>query len=141
MKLHDQQKRFTRGQLAAATGINGETIRYYEKIGLLPPPPRSDGGHRVYGAEHLRLLRFIRRARELGFSLDEIRQMLSLSGDRGYNCAEVATIAERHLQATLSRIEDLQKIAAVLGGLLHQCQSAPQDDAPGCGIIDTLFSD
>ncbi len=141
--MMQQRKRdyLSRGQLARESGVNGETIRYYEKIGLLPSPPRTGGGHRAYGRDHLRLLRFIRRARELGFSLDEIRQMLRLSGDQGYNCAEVAAIAGQHLHMVLKRIDDLHKIAAVLEGLLRQCQFAPQDDAPGCGIIDALFRD
>ncbi len=141
MKQQRKRDYLSRGQLARKTGVNGETIRYYEKVGLLPPPPRTDGGHRAYGRDHLRLLRFIRRARELGFSLEEIGQLLRLSGDQGYNCAEVAAISEQHLHMVLARMEDLRKIAAVLEGLLRQCQSAPQDDAPGCGIIDALFRD
>ena len=82
----------TRGELGSATGCNIETIRYYERIGLLPEPPRSPGGHRLYEEEHLRRLTFIRRSRELGFTLEEVRGLLRLVDGGLYTCAEVKTL-------------------------------------------------
>ena len=79
----------TRGALAARTGCNIETIRYYERIGLLPPPPRSAGGHRLYGRDLVKRLTFVRRSRDLGFTLKEIRELLRLVDGGTYTCGEV----------------------------------------------------
>lgn len=87
----------TIGKLAAYSGCKVQTIRYYEHIGLLPPPPRSVGNHRVYGPEHVRRLAFIRHGRELGFPLDAIRELLALSDEPDQSCEEVTQIARRHL--------------------------------------------
>src|SRR3546814_8957570 len=84
--LQDTAPRLPIGMLSRRTGCNIETIRYYEKIGLLPAPARSDGGHRLYGHGHLMRLGFVRRARELGFTLDEIRALLRLAEDRDRPC-------------------------------------------------------
>src|SRR5262245_48749462 len=84
------------GELSRRTGVNIETIRYYEKIKMLPAPGRTAGGHRVYGPQQARILAFIRRGRELGFTLDEIRALLDLAGPGRASCAEVRVIAKRH---------------------------------------------
>src|SRR3546814_9094156 len=86
--------------LSRRTGCNIETIRYYEKIGLLPAPARSDGGHRLYGHGHLMRLGFVRRARELGFTLDEIRVLLRLAEDRDRPCAEAREVAAADRKST-----------------------------------------
>ena len=85
------------GELSRLTSVNIETIRYYEKIKMLQAPPRTEGGHRVYGPTETRVLAFIRRARELGFSLDEIRALLDLGGPGKASCADVRNVATRHL--------------------------------------------
>ena len=86
------------GELSRLSGVNIETIRYYERIKMLPTPPRTASGRRVYGATDLRILAFIRRARELGFSLDEIRALLRLGGPEKASCREVREIAAHHLE-------------------------------------------
>src|SRR4030095_13201268 len=85
------------GELSRLTGVNIETIRYYEKIGMLPAPPRTEGGHRVYGSKETRILAFIRRGRELGFTLEQIRALLNLGGPGTASCAEVREIAKHHI--------------------------------------------
>src|SRR3989441_13072757 len=86
------------GELSRLTGVKIETIRYYERIKMLPAPPRTDSGRRVYGETDVRLLGFIRRARELGFSLDEVRALLRLGAPKTATCAEVKEIAAHHLR-------------------------------------------
>src|SRR3546814_12171140 len=107
--------------LSRRTGCNIETIRYYEKIGLLPAPARSDGGHRLYGHGHLMRLGFVRRARELGFTLDEIRALLRLAEDRDRPCAEAREVAAAHLTDIRTKIADLQAMASVLAGTVVRC--------------------
>jgi MerR family mercuric resistance operon transcriptional regulator len=87
------RKPLTRGALAARTGCNIETIRYYERVGLLPPPPRSAGGHRLYGEDLVRRLNFVRRSRDLGLSIEEIRELLRLVDGATYTCGEVEQLA------------------------------------------------
>ena len=89
-------KEITIGKLSSQTGVNIETIRYYEKEGILPAPPRTEGGHRLYAEEHLKRLMFVRRSRELGFSLDEIRTMLDMVDGGNLTCAEVKNITLKH---------------------------------------------
>jgi MerR family mercuric resistance operon transcriptional regulator len=103
------------GQLSRRAGVNIETIRYYERIQILPAPPRTAGGRRAYGPAETRSLTFIRRSRELGFSLDEIRALLALARDSGTNtCAEVRKLAAHHLADVQARIADLRVMASVL---------------------------
>ena len=87
---------FTIGQLSRRTGVNIETIRYFEKVGLVASPPRTEGGHRIYGDDHLRALGFNRRARELGFTPDEVRGILALGGPTDACCDEVRERSEEH---------------------------------------------
>ena len=100
----------TRGELAARTGCNIETIRYYEQIGLLPPPPRSSGGHRLYGEDLRKRLNFIRRARDLGFSLDEVRQLLRMVDGGEYTCKQVEALGREHVLEIRRKISDLNKL-------------------------------
>lgn len=91
------------GRLSKDTGTKVETIRYYERVGLLPAPARSAGGYRLYRVDHLKRLNFIRRARALGFSIDEIRTLLRLADERKRPCAEVRVVADAHLSDARAR--------------------------------------
>jgi MerR family mercuric resistance operon transcriptional regulator len=126
----------TRGALAARSGCNIETIRYYEQIGILPPPPRSLGGHRLYGQDLIKRLTFIRRSRELGFTLEEIRELLRLVDGSNYTCAQVEKLAREHAQDIRRKIADLKKLQSVLLAMASQCTG---DEVPDCPIIDALF--
>lgn len=125
----------TIGGLSRQTECNIETIRYYEKIGMLPTPRRTEGGHRVYNEAHARRLQFIRRARALGFSLDDVRRLLTLSEGKSKSCGKVKTLAETHLEDIQSRIRDLKAMEKVLKQLVNQCTGRI---APVCPIIDSL---
>src|SRR5690349_21564099 len=102
----------TIGALAKATGTKVVTIRYYEQVGLLPSPPRTSGNYRSYGHEHLDRLRFIRRCRELGFTLEQVRELLALAEQRDRDCCAVDQIAQTHLTTVERKIADLQRLAA-----------------------------
>lgn len=124
------------GELSRRTGVNIETIRYYERIQMLPAPPRTASGRRVYGSVEIRTLAFIRRSRELGFTLDEIRVLLSLSADGGQGvCAEVRELAAGHLREVRSKIADLRAMERVLADAVRCCDAG---EMPGCPLIDTL---
>ena len=129
-------KPLTIGALSKQTGCNIETIRYYERIGLLPAPPRSEGGHRLYGQDHLKRLTFVRRSRELGFTLQEVRGLLRLVGGGNYTCAEVRTLTLDHAAEVQRKIADLRKMERVLKGMAAQCEG---DFVPECPIVDALF--
>jgi len=128
--------RLTRGQLSKRTGCNIETIRYYEHEGLLLAPPRSQGGHRLYGEPDLKRLAFIRRSRELGFTLDEIRSLLRLVDDRSYTCAEVRSLTLDHLAEVRKKIADLRRLQTTLVDIVGRCDG---DTVPECPVIDALF--
>src|SRR5712692_3417713 len=102
------------GRLSRDTGTKVETIRYYERVGLLPAPARSEGGYRLYRVDHLKRLNFIRRARTLGFSIDEVRTLLRLADERRRPCAEVRVVAEAHLEDVRAKIADLTAMEHVL---------------------------
>jgi Cu(I)-responsive transcriptional regulator len=123
------------GDLGRATGTKVETIRYYEQIGLMPKPPRSAGNYRSYGEPELRRLSFIRRARDLGFSLDQVRALLGLADNRESSCATVDAIARDHLAAVERKIADLESLGAELSSMLTQCSRGTIAD---CRIIETL---
>ena len=124
------------GELSRQTGCNVETIRYYERVGLLPRPPRSAGRYRLYDTGDVRRLAFVRRARELGFTLDEVRALLVLSAANGENtCSEVRDLTARHLADVRAKIADLRAMERVLSEAVHQCDTG---GLPGCPLIDTL---
>ena len=131
-------KGLQRKELAERTGCNLETVRYYEKVGLLPEPPRTLGGYRSYDAMHERRLRFVLRARELGFSLDEIRELLRLVDERDQPCAEARTIAAAHLDEVRAKIADLKRMERVLKDVVAQCGDGTR---PECPLIETLFGE
>lgn len=128
---------FQIGALSAETGVNIETIRYYEKIGLIPPPPRTRGRQRVYGTDHLKRLIFIRRARELGFSLEEIRALLGLAGDHELTCAEVKALTQEHITDIRKKVKDLKRLARLLTDLAARCHGRK---VPDCPILEALNS-
>ncbi|MBI3433598.1 MAG: helix-turn-helix domain-containing protein [Proteobacteria bacterium] len=124
------------GELSRRTGVHIETIRYYEKIKVLPAPPRTAGGRRVYGPVSTRTLAFIRRARELGFTLDEIRALLDLGGPGKASCAEVRDIAAHHLDDIRAKIADLRKLEILLASTIAKCSGRT---APDCPVNDILY--
>ena len=128
--------RLTIGRLSEKTGCHLETIRYYEKIGLLRPPGRTAGGHRVYGLEAVSRLAFIRRARELGFTLEQIRTLLRLVDGGHYTCAQVRSIALEHLDDVRRKAADLQSIERSLADMAARCVGGR---VPRCAVIDALF--
>lgn len=125
----------TIGELSSRTGVNIETIRYYERIGLVPPPPRSAGRRRLYDDDHRQRLSFIRRARELGFSLDQVRALLALSGKHGMACDEVKTMTDGHIADVRHKIHDLRKLDRVLSNLAGRCRP---NSVPECPILEAL---
>ena len=135
MSHHEIVSTLTRGQLSKATGCNIETIRYYEKSGLLPDPPRSTAGYRVYSEVHTARLRFILRARELGFNMDDIRGLLGLVDGGTQTFAEVRERTERHLAEVRAKIADLRRIEKVLASTAAKCTG---DKVPDCPVLDAL---
>ncbi|MEQ9643661.1 MAG: helix-turn-helix domain-containing protein [Alphaproteobacteria bacterium] len=129
-------REITIGALARKTGAKVETVRYYERIGLMPAPPRAAGGHRRYGETQVRRLWFIRHARHLGFSLDDIRHLLRLVDENTLTCRDVHISASEHLSAIRGRIADLQRLERVLNDLVDRCDRGL---TPDCPVIDALF--
>ncbi|MCW5683548.1 MAG: helix-turn-helix domain-containing protein [Pseudolabrys sp.] len=125
----------TIGNLSELTGVNIETIRYYERIKMFPAPPRTAGGRRVYDATHLRILAFIRRSRELGFSLDQVRALIRLGGPAKASCREVREIASHHLDEIRAKIADLRKLERLLAKTVARCTGIT---APECPVLDVL---
>ena len=131
-----ESKSVFRGELSKKTGVNGETIRYYEKIGLLPEPARTTSGYRVYGELHLKRLLFIKRFRELGFAIKDITDLLALVDDRDYSCAEIRDLTVTHLKEVNRKISDLRKMQKTLRRMVSECEGG---QLPECPIIDSLF--
>jgi len=123
------------GALSKRSGVNIETIRYYERVKLLSPPPRTASGRRVYDSADLRILVFIRRSRELGFSLVEIRELLRLGGPEKASCREVREIATHHLEGIRSKLHDLKKLERLLATTVSRCSGTM---APDCPVLDIL---
>tara|TARA_R100000306_G_scaffold54193_2_gene51337 strand:- start:159825 stop:160247 length:423 start_codon:yes stop_codon:yes gene_type:complete len=124
----------TIGALAKATGCPIETIRYYEKIELMRDPPRSEGGHRLYGESHKVRLLFIRRARDLGFSLDETRDFIRLSENESRSCNEALAAVQRHLETVAEKLMRLEAIQASLLTMAEAAVPAPRRlSAPSSG--------
>lgn len=123
------------GELSRSTGVHVETIRYYERIRMLPVPPRTEGGRRAYAPSDRRMLAFIRRARDLGFSLGEIRALLELIQSSRPSCREAREIASHHLASVRAKIADLARLEAVLSETVAQCAG---NVAPACPVLDIL---
>jgi MerR family transcriptional regulator, mercuric resistance operon regulatory protein len=128
---------FAIGALARASGVKIETIRYYERIRVMPPPERSAGGYRLYTADHLKRLTFVRRGRELGFTLDELRRLLQLVDGHSYTCAEVRALTLGHVTEIRRKIADLRRLEHVMTDIASRCSGRR---TPDCPIVDALFS-
>jgi MerR family mercuric resistance operon transcriptional regulator len=124
------------GALSARAGVHVETIRYYERVGLMPAPDRSAARYRLYTPEHLKRLVFVRRARELGFSVDKIRGLLRLVDGHRYTCAEVQALMQEQFTEVRHKIRDLRRLERVMAGMVAQCSG---DRIPQCPVIDALF--
>ena len=132
----DATRQIAIGALSKHTGTSIETIRYYERVRLLPAPARSSGGYRLYGTGHLKRLNFIRRARTLGFSIGEVRTLLRLADERRRPCAEVRLVAAAHLKDVRAKITDLRRMERVLKATVARCAEGKRSDCP---VIETLY--
>lgn len=124
------------GTLSRKSGVNIETIRYYERIGVMPAPERTAGGFRTYREDHLQRLSFIRRGRELGFSLADLKALLRLVDGHAYTCAQVRAMTLQHVAETRRKIADLRRLERVLSDIAAKCTGRR---VPECPIIDALF--
>jgi len=131
---HPKAATFPIGELSRQTGVNIETIRYYERVKMLPTPPRTEGGRRVYEAAQLHTLKFIRRSRELGFTLNEVRNLLSLV-EGGHTCSEVKAATLSHLTTIRAKIADLRRMERTLAETAALCK---EGDTQHCPIVDAL---
>ena len=125
----------TIGRLAAATGVNVETIRYYERSGLIAAPVRTSGNYRSYGADDVGRLRFIKRTRDLGFSLKQIAALLSIAGDTARECGAVDAIASEHLHEVDRKIADLSALRRELADALKRCEGGTVAE---CRILEAF---
>jgi MerR family mercuric resistance operon transcriptional regulator len=129
----------TIGALSHLTGVNIETIRYYERIKLMTKPPRTAGGHRSYQPEHVERLRFVRRARELGFGIANVRTLLTLALRGNNSCAEAREVAASHLADVRAKRVDLAKLEKVLAGTIEQCDAqCCGTTLPPCPVFEVL---
>ena len=128
----------TRGQLAKAAEVNSETVRYYERRGLLPEPQRRESGHRQYQEEAVTRLRFIKRAKALGFTLDEIGELLALRVEPGSTCGDVRDRAQRKLRDVEEKIRLLQQVKTALTRMVAACEN--QGPVGECPILEELES-
>lgn len=127
------------GELSKNSGVKVVTIRYYEQVGLLPAPARTEGNYRTYNREHANRLSFIRRCRDLGFPLDQVRDLLRLSSQDAPSCEDVCTLAAAHLQSIEEKVADLKRLAAELRRMSASCSgSLPMSE---CRIIESLTRD
>ena len=125
------------GEMSRQTGGGIETIRYFEKIGMMPPPGRSEGGNRQYNNDHLQRLFFLNRCRQIGFSQNEIKALLLMVDAKDITCSEVHNITVEHIRDIKKKIRDLRKLEKVLTKMANECS---RGDIPDCPIIETLFA-
>jgi len=123
------------GQAAKQSGISAKMIRYYESIGLISPAVRTDSGYRVYSDHDVHTLRFVRRARDLGFSVEQMNELLALWQDRSRASADVKRIALEHIEELERKAEALREMAATLKHLAQHCHG---DERPDCPILENL---
>jgi MerR family copper efflux transcriptional regulator len=124
------------GSVGETAGVPPKTIRYYESIGLIAVPRRRANGYRTYSETDMRTLAFIKRARSLGFSVDEVRQLLDLWRDKSRKSAAVKALAARHIEALDRKIAELQSMRAALGHLVNRCHGDARPDCPILGELD-----
>ncbi len=127
--------RLSIGKLSKKSDVNIETIRYYERIKLMPPPFRSDGGHRIYDETHMERLLFIRRCRDLGFPLEDIRSLLNMA-DQDEHCSSMRPTAFTHLDVVRAKIAALQEMEKALTTILDDCRDCA---TPACSVSNALF--
>lgn len=132
-----QPARLSIGDLAARTGVSPDTIRYYERLGLLPRAPRSTGRQRRFDESHVERLTFVRRARALGFGLDAIGSLLMLASPGRRSCASVREIALGHLGDVRVRLAELQRLERALADTVARCSG---DETPSCAVLSMLES-
>lgn len=125
------------GQAAQAAGVSAKMVRHYESIGLLPPSARSDSGYRQFRAEDVEALSFIRQARELGFGMEQIRELMALRADKRRPSKKVRAVAQLHLEALNAKLDELVEMKAVLEALIARC---PGNESPDCEILASLES-
>ena len=123
------------GGTAKASGVSAKMIRHYEKVGLFPEALRTEGGYRQYTDREVSTLRFIRQSRDLGFSIDQIRELLGLWQDKRRPSRQVKALAQAHLQELDAKLRELGAMRATLAHLVNHCHG---DDRPDCPIVDTL---
>jgi MerR family mercuric resistance operon transcriptional regulator len=133
--MTDRARAISRGVLSKKTGVNSETIRYYEKINLIPTPARTTNGYRVYDDTHVKRLSFIKRCRELGFKLKEVTELLDLVDGDDYTCAEIRDQTISHLRDVENRILNLNKMRQTLKDMVSECEGG---SVPSCAIVDAL---
>lgn len=126
------------GEAAKASGVSVKMVRHYEAVGLLPRAQRSFGNYRLYGESDVHMLRFIKRARALGFPMDDIKELVGLWKNRSRSSAAVKKIAGKHLEGLQQKIAELKSIAVTLEHLVHHCHG---DHRPDCPILDDLSRD
>ncbi len=126
------------GEAASASGVSAKMVRHYESVGLLPAVARTEAGYRQYQEREVRMLQFIRHGRELGFSIDEIRQLLSLWQNRRRPSRVVKALAQAHIDDLDAKLREIRAMKATLQHLVHCCAG---DDRPECPIIDSLAGD
>lgn len=123
------------GEAAKASGVSAKMIRHYESVGLFPEATRTESGYRQYGDKDVNTLRFIRHSRDLGFSLEQIRELLALWQNRKRPSRQVRALAQAHIEELDTKLKELQAMKATLEHLVHCCHG---DDRPDCPIIDAL---
>ncbi|MFN4261653.1 MAG: heavy metal-responsive transcriptional regulator [Gemmataceae bacterium] len=128
--------RYTISQLAHAAEVPTTTVRYYERIGLVRPEDRSQGNYRLYGDESLRMVKFIRAAQAIGFTLDDVKALLAAPGSNAASCRKVQTLIEERLTEVAQRLKDLRHVQHVLKRALEKCQETERADC--CHVIETL---
>lgn len=131
-----KKKTITIGQLANAVGVNLETVRYYERIGLMPKPDRTEGGHRAYGHEHVLRLSFIRRARALGFSIEDVRGLVTISAISDRPCADAKAIVGTHLAKVRARLAALTNLESILAATASRCGDTSAQKCPVLELLD-----
>lgn len=132
------KQNYSVGQLAGLSGCKVETVRYYEKTDLMPEPPRTEGGHRLYSLDHVKRLKFIRRSRELGFTIEQIRELLTFIDEPDHHCGEVKAMAMTKVRDVQKKIEDLQRLKKALNDMAAQCRGG-QYSINDCPIIEAMY--
>jgi MerR family transcriptional regulator, mercuric resistance operon regulatory protein len=132
-------EKYSIGQLAKESSCKVETVHYYEKIGIMPEPLRTEGRHRVYALSHVKRLNFIRRSRELGFKIEQIKDLLKFIDEPNHYCGEVRAMAMQQARIVQDKINDLQRLQSALNEMVTQCKGS-NNSIDDCPIVDALFT-